>query len=90
MQQRSEKTAVFAKIIGSIIKEQRLSKNLSINKFAHEFDLDVGNTSRVEKGIVEIKLVTFWKIAEALQISPSQLLNIVEKKLGKDFHFYEE
>ena len=68
----------------------RLAKDCSINKFAHDYGLDVGNTSRIEKGVIEVKLVTLWKIAEALEMYPSQLLNLVEKKLGKDFHFYEE
>ena len=90
MQQRSEKTIEFAKVVGAMITDLRTNKNLSINKFAHEYGLDVGNTSRIEKGSIEVKLVTFWKIAEALEISPSKLLRIVELRLGKEFHFYEE
>ena len=90
MQQRNEKTIEFAKVVGAMITELRTNKNLSINKFAHEYGLDVGNTSRVEKGSIEVKLVTFWKIAEALDISPSKLLKIIEIRLGKEFHFYEE
>lgn len=90
MQQRNEKTSEFAKVVGAMITELRTNKNLSINKFAHEYGLDVGNTSRIEKGSIEVKLVTFWKIAEALEISPSKLLRIVELRLGKEFHFYEE
>ena len=90
MQQKSEKTLQFANIVGKIITELRLNKKLSINKFAHEYDLDVGNTSRVEKGSVEVKLVTFWKLAEALGVKPSKLLEMIEKRLGKEFHFYEE
>ncbi len=90
MQQKDEKTLQFANVVGSIITELRSDKKLSINKFAHEYALDVGNTSRVEKGSIEVKLVTFWKIAEALEISPSKLLNLVEKRLGKNFHFYDE
>lgn len=90
MQQKNDKTLLFANTVGAIITELREDKNLSINKFAHEYDLDVGNTSRVEKGTIEVKLVTFWKIAEALGISPSKLLKMVEKRLGKKFHFYED
>ena len=90
MQQRNEKTLEFAKVVGAMITELRTNRNLSINKFAHEYGLDVGNTSRIEKGSIEVKLVTFWKIAEALEISPSKLLRIVELRLGKEFHFYEE
>ncbi len=90
MQQKNDKTLLFANTVGAIITELRLEKNLSINRFAHEYDLDVGNTSRVEKGTIEVKLFTFLKIAEALEIPPSKLLKMVEKRLGKKFHFYEE
>ena len=69
MQQKDKKTILFANTVGSIITELRSSKNLSINKFAHEYGLDVGNTSRVEKGSIEVKLVTFWKIAEAITVA---------------------
>lgn len=90
MQQKNKKTRLFANTVGTTITKLRSEKNLSINKFAHEYDLDVGNTSRAERGSIEIKLITFCKIAEALEISPSTLLNIIEQKLGDDFHFYEE
>ena len=90
MQQRNEKTLLFANTVGEVIADLRLNKKLSINKFAHEYDLDVGNTSRVEKGSIEVKLVTFWKIAEALEMQPSLLIKKIEQKLGKNFHFYEE
>ena len=66
------------------------SLGVSINQFAHEYDLDVGNTSRVEKGSIDIKFVTLWKIAEALQIKLSDLVKLLEDNLGQDFRFYEE
>lgn len=47
------------------------------------------NTSRVENGTTDVKVVTLWKIAEALNIKPSKLFKIIEIKLGKDFQFYE-
>ncbi len=90
MQQKNEKTQLFANIVGATITKLRSEKNLSINKFAHEYDLDVGNTSRAERGSIEIKLVTFYKIAEALGMYPSTLLNIIEQNLGNNFHFYDE
>lgn len=90
MQYKDEKTKLFAETIGKIVKKLRLAKNYSINKLAHYYGLDVGNTSRIEKGVIEVKLVTLWKIAEALEVSPSSLIKLAEKHLGKDFHFYEE
>ena len=90
MQQKNDKTKQLASVVGDIIRECRLkNKNCSINQFAHEYDLDVGNTSRIENGLTDIKLVTLWKIAEALGVSVSSLIANAENQLGKDFHFFE-
>lgn len=91
MQQKDEKTKQLAKIIGQVVKELRITeKKLSINKFAHEYELDIGNTSRVENGSIDVKVVTLWKIAEALGMPLSEVVKHIETKLGKDFHFYDE
>lgn len=91
MQQKDEKTLHLAKVIGEIVIEHRTKKQKgSINKFAHEYDLDVGNTSRIENGLTNAKVVTLWKIAEALEMPLSEFIKQVEIKLGKDFHFYDE
>lgn len=91
MQQRNEKTICLSKTIGSVLKELREKvPNRSINNVAHEYGLDVGNTSRVENGLIEIKVVTLWKLAEAYGIPLSELIKMVENKLPKDFHFFED
>lgn len=91
MQQRDEKTTYFAKVLGEVVKEIRIKNNRgSINQIAHEYDLDVGNTSRIENGLIDSKIITLWKIAEALQIKLSELIKILEVKLGEEFHFFDE
>ncbi|MBO5947995.1 helix-turn-helix transcriptional regulator [bacterium] len=91
MQYKDAKTTLLAKTIGSVIRNFRTNKvGSSINKFAREFDLDIGNTSRIENGSTDVKFVTLWKISEGLGLKPSALVKIIEDKLGTDFHFYEE
>lgn len=91
MQQKSEKTIYLSQVIGSVLKELREKiPNRSINNVAHEYGLDVGNTSRIENGLTEVKVVTLWKLAEAYGIPLSKLIKMVEKKLPKDFHFFED
>lgn len=91
MQQKNEKTVYLSKIIGSVLKELREKvPNRSINNVAHEYGLDVGNTSRIENGLIEVKIVTLWKLAEAYNIPLSELIKLVEKKLPKEFHFFED
>lgn len=91
MQQKDAKTELLAKTLGTVITELRVkNKNSSINRFAREYDLDIGNTSRVENGKIDIKFVTLWKISEALGCKTSEIVNLLECRLGKNFHFYEE
>lgn len=91
MQRKDNKTQHLAKIIGQVVSEHRVKTGKgSINKFAHEYDLDVGNTSRIENGLTDVKVVTLWKIAEALEMPLSELIKQIEAKVGNDFHFYEE
>lgn len=91
MQQKNEKTIQLSKVIGTVLKELREKvPNRSINNVAHEYGLDVGNTSRIENGLIEAKVVTLWKLAEAYDIPLSQLIKFVEDKIPKGFHFFED
>ena len=64
---QENKEQIFKKAVGEVIKEVRItSKNLSINKFANEYDFDKGNLSKIEKGVYSIYLITAWKLAEAI------------------------
>ncbi|MCM1010292.1 MAG: helix-turn-helix domain-containing protein [Fusobacterium sp.] len=90
MQHKDEKTVKLAQTLGAKIKNLRQEKlKCSINQFAHEYDLDVGNTSRVEKGSIDVKFVTLWKISEALNIKLSLLIACLEDELGSEFYFYD-
>lgn len=91
MQQRNSKTILLSKTIGQILKEYRIEvAEKSINSVAHEYGLDVGNISRIENGVTEVKLVTLWKLADAYEIPLSILIQKIEAALPKDFHLYEE
>lgn len=91
MQYKDEKSLLLSKTIGEVVKELREEKlKVSINKVAHEYGLDVGNTSRIENGLIEAKVITLWKISEALDIPLSELIKKIEQKMPKDFHFFED
>ena len=91
MQQRNSKTILLSKTIGQILKEYRIEvAEKSINSVAHEYGLDVGNISRIENGVTEVKLVTLWKLADAYEIPLSVLIQKIEAALPKDFNLYEE
>lgn len=91
MQQDGEKYLHFNKKLGEIIKEKRLQQDKSsIYKLAAEYGIDRGNFSRIENGIISCKFVTIWKISEALNIKCSDLVKMLEEKLGDDFKFIDE
>lgn len=73
--------------LGKTVKALR--KDISINRMAHEIDLSKSIWSELEKGRKDIQLSTLWKIAEALEVSPSELLRQVELSLEENFSFIE-
>ena len=86
MQRRNEKTLLFANTVGEMIAELRLNKKLSINKFAHEYDLDVGNTSRVEKGSIEARKTaskTLDEVKKAMKINYFDDKQFIEEQANK-------
>ncbi len=85
------KEDIFKKAVGDVVKEARTSvKELSINKFAAEYDFDKGNISKTEKGIYNIYLITAWKLSEALGISFVDFATRLQDKLGENFKFMDE
>lgn len=87
MQEKSENTLYLAKVLGELIRELRVKNAgyVSRNQFAAEYDLDDSNLSKIERGIIEAKFVTVYKIAQSLNMSFSDFIIILENKLGKDF-----
>lgn len=85
MQYEDEKILHLLKILGQQITTLRQNKKLSMNKFANEYGLNDSNLGKIEKAQINCKFVTFWKIAEALGLKPSEFLKIIEDELGNEF-----
>ena len=91
MQRISKKSLKIRKILGNIVRQLRIKNTgLSCNKLANEYDIGNGNLSRIENGVVDVKLITVWKIAEALGMKVSELTAILEDELGEDFVLMDE
>ncbi len=81
----------FNKIAGDLFKELREEKSSdSMSQFAREYDFDRGNFSKIERGIVNCRLITAWKFSEAVGIKFSDFAKRLEDKLGKDFKIIDE
>lgn len=90
MQYKSQKTLHLIKKFGAGIKRKREALNKSQRLFAFEYDLDSGNLSRIETGLIDPKLTMLWRIAEALGIPLSEIIKSLEDELGEDFHIIEQ
>ena len=75
------------KTLAKIIKKLRNKK--SITQLANEIDLSKSVWFNLEKGERDIQISTFWRIAEGLDIKPSDLLKEIENQLGENFSFIE-
>jgi len=89
MQHINKKDKELFKAVGSVIKKLREDRGLSLNIFAFENDLQKSLVSRLENGINEPKLTSLWKIAEALDINPSELIKQIESELPSGFSLGE-
>ncbi len=86
MQYKNENTELFSKVLGKIIDQICAEKNIiSANRFADEYDIDDSNFNKIRKGKQNAKIVTIWKISEALGIKFSDFAKRLEEELGEDF-----
>lgn len=89
--QHEERKRKFMKAVGVVFKEIREEKtHKSINEFAREYDVDRGNLSKIERGVINCRLITAWKLAEGANISFVEFAQRLQKKLGNDFMLMDE
>ena len=73
MQYETDKTL---KRFGKRLKQLRESKDISLNMFAYENDIPKSSLSKIENGIIDFRFSTLLKIANALEIPLSELLDM--------------
>ena len=81
--QIDEKKKLIMKILGESVIRLRGEKSQFI--LASENDISSSIISTIERGLKDPQLTTFFKIAEALNIKPYELLQEIETQLPKDF-----
>ena len=81
--QIDEKKKLIMKILGESVIRLRGEKSQFI--LASENDISSSIISTIERGLKDPQLTTFFKIAEALNIKPYELLQEIENQLPKDF-----
>jgi len=69
-------------VFGKVLRTLRENNNLSQEKLAEYCDLDRTYISLLERGLRQPTISTIFKIADALDISPSELVKKVEMELN--------
>lgn len=67
-----------AKIVGYVIHEYREKKGLSQEVVSGLADIGRTHLSAIERGARKPTLETFFRLAEALNIRPSELISAIE------------
>ena len=68
-------------VFGQVLREQRVSRDLSQEELALAADVDRTFVSQMERGIRQPTITTLMKLAGALGIQPSTLIVRMEKLL---------
>ena len=68
-------------IVGKVIQEYREKRGLSQEVVSGLADIGRTHLSAIERGARKPTLETFFKIADALNISPSELVKLIENKI---------
>jgi len=64
---------------GIVLRELRITNNISQEKLAEYCDLDRTYISLLERGKRQPSITTIFKLAKALELSPSALIEKVEQ-----------
>lgn len=70
-------------VVGKVIKNYREEKRLSQEVVSGLADIGRTHLSAIERGARKPTLDTFFKIADAMDISASELMKLIEKEIRK-------
>jgi transcriptional regulator with XRE-family HTH domain len=68
----------YLKKFGTNLKALRLAKGLSLRKLAASCNIDHSDIAKMEKGQINVTVLTVRELAKALQIQPKKLLDLEE------------
>ncbi|HBL74737.1 MAG: transcriptional regulator [Bacteroidetes bacterium GWF2_42_66] len=71
-------TLMIIELFGKVLRELREANHISQEKLAEYCDLDRTYISLLERGLRQPTITTIFKLANALNISPSKLIEKVE------------
>lgn len=67
--------------LGKAIRDARVQKRMSIQDLHYEARISLPALTNIEQGRIYTRLDTLLKICQVLQVKPSALFGVVDKKL---------
>lgn len=83
-----ENKKLLLKTIGKVVNNHRINLEKGINKFSFEYDIGNGLLTRLERGDVDSRITTLWKLANAFGYKFTDFAALIEKELPENFNFY--
>ena len=71
-------------LVGKVIQKYRDDKKLSQEVVSGLADMGRTHLSAIERGVRKPTLETFFKICDALDIKPSEMMKLIEEKIDKN------
>ena len=87
--ENKKKRAVILNAVAKTIKELRLKTGKSISLISNELNVSKSIWSDVELGKSDLQFTTFWRISEALDITPENLIKKIRENLAEEINFIE-
>ncbi len=80
---RGDNYMINVKVIGKIIKKMRENKGLTQEVLSGLAGLDRTHYSKIERGLRSPTIETLFKIADALDIEPHEIMIEIEKSVNE-------
>lgn len=74
------------KAVGKVVRKLRKERGLSQEVFSGLAGIARSHLSMIESGDKHANFETLWKIANAFEILPHELIKLIEKEIDKDKH----
>lgn len=87
--ENKEKRHLLLLALAKTVKDLRVKTGKSISLISNELNVSKSIWSDVELGKSDMQFSTFWRIAEALEISPDELVKKVKQNLKDNISFIE-
>lgn len=87
--ENKEKRQLLLQALAKTIKELRIKTGKSISLISNELNVSKSIWSDAEAGKSDLQFSTFWRIAEALDITPEELIIKIKQNLTENISFIE-